>query len=296
MSSVEEIRHHIRVVEDTSKLTRAMYLISSAKMKRALRMHDQNLQYFDEVRATIAFILQTTDFKNRPARAENRYFCEHGQKACYLVIAGDKGMCGGYNSDVLKLALQSMTDGKHTITHVFTVGHKSREFFLRQGIDVDAHFMHISQNPTLYHARRVVASLIDLFISKQADEVYIVYTTMKKNGERQPVVQRLLPMLVEDFEHVTPLETDVHRVSFMPSAVEVVRAMVPHYLIGIVYSALVQSYASENRARMSAMDNATRNANDMLAGLRIEMNHVRQNVITQEITEIISGAPEMSKM
>lgn len=287
MSSIAEIRHHIKVVRDINKITRAMYLISSAKMKKAMRMHDQNLIYFTRVRSDIRFIMD-----NAQESIRNPFFRQHGKKAGYVVIAGDKGLCGGYNSEVLRLARRTMQDGNHEQRCLFTIGHMASEYFLRRGMNPDVNFLHIIQDPSLANARQITSTLCKLFRDKELDEVYIIYTVMEKVGQLKPTVLRLLPVLKEDFDHTPILHAPTGELTFHPSASEVLDSMVPHYLVGLVYSALAQSYASEHSARMSAMDAATRNANEMLEKLSLEMNHARQAVITQEISEIISGSPD----
>lgn len=284
MNSVSEIRHHIKVIDDTSKITRAMYLIASAKMKRAMSLHEQNLTFFNQVRAGIRFILDTAG-----GPINNRFFREHGRKAAYLVIAADKGLCGGYNQQVLKLALDTILHSGHQNVKLFTVGHISTDFFIRRGLTPDTNYQHVIQNPTLRHARRITAEMIELFLSKKVDEVYVIYTALGAGGALTPTVLRLMPLLPEDFADTAPIHAKVAGFEFYPSPAAVAEAMAHDYLMGLVYSALAQSYASENRARMTAMDNATRNAGEMLEKLRLQLNHVRQDAITQEITEIMAG-------
>lgn len=287
MSSIAEVRHHIKVVRDINKITRAMYLISSAKMKKAMRMHDQNLIYFGRVRSDIRYIMENM---GHPIR--NPYYRQHGKKTGYVVIAGDKGLCGGYNSEVLKLARRTIQDGVHEQRYLFTIGHMAGEYFDRLGMNPDVKFLHVIQNPSLQNAREITTVLCKLFRDKELDEVYVIYTVLEKLGQLKPTVLRLLPVLQEDFQDAPVLQTQSSELEFHPSAAEVLDAMVPHYLVGLVYTALVQSYASEHSARMSAMDAATRNADDMLGHLSLDLNHARQSVITQEITEIISGNPD----
>ena len=287
MNSVAEIRQHIKTIEDTSKITRAMYLISSSKLKKALRMHEQNMRYFQRVRSDIRFILENTEGKLR-----NPYYRQHGLRAGYVVIAGDKGLCGGYNSEVCKLALKTIEDGKHQTSALYTIGHMASEFFIRQGMDPDMHYHHVIQDPSLQNAREITAQLRVMFRQKILDEVYVVYTTQEKVGLLTPKVLRLLPVVKDDFMDAAPLHKPTTPLTYYPSPGEVLESLIPHYLVGLFYSALVQSYASEHYARMTAMDAATRNADEMLGKLKLSLNHARQALITQEITEIISGSPE----
>lgn len=287
MSSVAEIRHHIRVVGDIRKITKAMYLISSAKIKKAMRMHEQNLTYFLRVRSDIRFIMENMEMPIR-----NPYYRRHGRKTGYVVIAGDKGLCGGYNGEVLKLARKTIADGAHEERCLLTIGHIAADYFAHLGMHPDVKFLHVIQDPKLRHARDITALLCGLFRDKELDEVSIIYTMMEKVGKLTPTVLRLLPVLQEDFADAAILHPPTATLTFHPSAAEVLDAMVPHYLTGLVYSALVQSYASEHSARMEAMDAATRNAEEMTDKLTLSLNHARQSQITQEIAEIISGNPD----
>lgn len=289
MSSIAEIQRHIGVVRDTSKITKAMYLISSSKTKKAMRMYEQNQVYLRRVRSGIRFIIENTGMK-----ITNPYYRQHGKDAGFLVIAGDKGLCGSYNSDVLKLAKSAILDEGVITKRVFTVGHMAGEYISRIGLDIapDPDYMHIIQDPTMDNAREITHRLCELFRSKELDEVYVLYTRMEKMGVMAPSVLRLLPILPEDFKDADVLHPPTGGLTFHPSASEVLDSMVPNYLIGMVYSTLAQSYACEHHARMTSMDTATRNAKDLLAELSLKHNYARQAVITQEITEIIAGNPQ----
>lgn len=285
MSSVAEIRQHIKVVGDMAKITRAMYLISSSKMRKALRMYEQNMIFFQQMRSDLRYILD-----NMSEFTRNPYYREHGNRAGYVVIAGDKGMCGGYNSEVLKLARTTIEDGRHEQKALFPIGSVASEYFSAHGMHPDVHYNHVIQNPNLRNAREITAQMCHLFRSKVLDEVYVIYTSEGRDV-RLPQVRRLLPVLRADFDDVEPLSGARAPLAFHPSADEVFESIIPHYLTGIFYSALVQSYAAEHHARMMAMDAATRNAAEMGDQLRLHLNHARQSLITQEINEIISGIP-----
>lgn len=287
MSSISEIKHHIKAISDTAKLTRAMHLISSAKMKKAMRAHDQTIEYFDLVRSNIRFILD-----NYEGEFHSRFYKSHGKHAAYLVIAGDKGMCGGYNQEVLKLALHEVKDQTHINTHLVTFGHMATRFFEREGIPVDASYLTYVENPTLDGARELATELIRRYRADEFEEVFIIYTRLLKGGVTKPTLLHMLPITDETFRDAKPMHTPTTSLEFLPSVGAALDSMVRHYIVGTIYSALVQSFASENRARMSAMDSATRNADEMMQKLKIQLNHARQAEITQEISEIIGGNPD----
>ncbi|MDR0397320.1 MAG: ATP synthase F1 subunit gamma [Oscillospiraceae bacterium] len=284
MGALQEIRHHRRAVEDTRKITRAMYLIASAKMKRATRMHDQNEISFERTRSNIRFILESMF-----TPTSNPFFRPHGENTAYLVIAGDKGLCGGYNHDALRLAESEMERTPPDKRSLFTIGHMAAEYFIRKGQHPDVHYQHVIQDPTLRNAREITNELCYMFSRNMLDNVYVVYTQLRNGSILAPTARRLLPVLREDFMDAAPIETPVHGLEYYPSRFEALDMMVKHYLIGWVYSALVQAFASEHFARMTAMYAATHNADEMLSRLNVQWGRARQAAITQEIIEIMAG-------
>ena len=287
MNTVSELRQHAQVVEETRKITRAMYLIASAKMKKAARLKANNSLFFDKVRSDMLYMLD-----HAGSQITNSYYRSKGTRAGYVVIAGDKGLCGDYNSAVCALAERAMADGAHERKALFTIGHMADEYFLRRGMNPDVHYDYIIQAPRLQHARAITAQLRDMFRRGELDEVYVIYTRQRKAGSPKPEAMRLLPVLHEDLEDARELGSPANVVEYYPSVNDVFESALPHYLVGMFYSALVESYASEQYARMVAMDSATRSADELLAKLKLQMNHARQALITQEISEILSGGGE----
>ena len=286
MSGIPEIRHHIRAVEDTRKITRAMYLISSAKMQKAMRMHERNMPYFHQVREDMRYILENTGHSVHHPFFERR----PGNRAVYLVIAGDKGMCGSYNADVLRAADERIGGARHAGVSVLTIGATAYDHFARRGMDPDVHYLHLAQDPSLGSCRGVAQELCAMYDQDQFDEAYVVFTNMLSSRVIRPETMRLLPILAEDLRDVRPLHVRTGDLEFVPGVRDALYALAPQHLIGLVYSACVQSYAAEHSARMAAMDASTRNADEMLGKLRMEHQRARQTAITQELGEIISGA------
>jgi F-type H+-transporting ATPase subunit gamma len=283
MSSIAEIRHHIKAIGETAKITRAMHLIASAKMKKALQAHDQTVQYYSLVRSNMRFILD-----NAPDDFRSDFYRANGRRACYLVIAGDKGMCGGYNHDVLKLAYKEVLDTRHLNTRLITFGHMATDFFRRKGVVIDETYLTAVQNPTLDHARELAAALCERYKRDEFDEVFIIFTQMLKGGVMRPTRLSLLPITKHTVKDV-PMHTPTPGLKFWPSPQGVLDSMAQHYVVGVIYSCLVQSFASENRARMTAMESATNNAEDMIDNLTRQYNRARQFAITNEISEIIGA-------
>ncbi len=288
MSSIAEIKHHIKAIDDTAKITRAMHLIASGKMKKAVRSHEQTMQFYNLVRSNMRFILD-----NSPENFRSVYYRDHGKRCAFLVIAGDKGMCGGYNQDVLKLALQKVVESTtHQRARLLTFGHMATHFFKRKGIPVDGVYLSAVQNPTLETARDLSAELCAQYERQEFDEMFLIFTQLLKGGITRPTCLHVLPINRSAVVDVEPMHTPLAGLTFEPSLAQTLDSMARHFVSGVLYSALVQSYASENRARMTAMESATRNADDMLKKLRLALNHARQAAITQEINEIIGGNPD----
>ena len=291
MANSLEIKQHIHSVQSTRKITRAMYLISASKAKKAKQQLDSTLPYFNTVRKVMVEIL-TAD----PA-IESRYIRPEGElkNPLYLVLSGDKGMAGGYGGAILRKvdALLAQEDGKHV--KMFVCGLQGYYQMTRKGYDVDKDFRYPVMNPSIYRAREIADILVKKYISGECDEVRVVFTQMKSAISQEPVSFRLLPLRAEDFMQdidMSQVDTSRYQVIYEPDSETVFDHLVPKYLKGIIYSAFVAAFTSEQNARMVAMDNATGSADDMIERLTLLHNRARQAAITQEITEIVSGIPK----
>lgn len=286
MASIADIRHHMRVVSQTLQITKAMHMISTSKMKKGLARYDANAVYLQEVRQTIKDVLMHAEGQS------HRYLrAPRGNRAAHIIIAADKGLAGGYNSNVMNLAVEHMKGFQES--NIFCIGQMARDYLERRGYVIDIEFTHVIQDPTLYHARQIAETVIELYDQKLLDEVYVVYTRRVSTLVQHPEVIRLLPVRVEDFDDVEATVTgdeDHDQIIYEPSITNLMELLIPQYLIGMIYSVLVQSFASEQCARMNAMDSATRNANEMIDKLSHELNRARQSAITNELAEIIAGA------
>ncbi len=287
MASMADIKHSIHSISETEQITRAMHLISTSKMKKAVSKYESNHMHFERVQSALKDILAHTSELEHPWVGTSK-----GKRAAYIVIAADKGMCGGYNHNVLNLALKHMQQSSER--YILTVGHMARAFFDRRGYMVDVEFLHVSQNPSLYNARNITSDLLELYDNGIMDEVYVVYTKFISVMRQEPRVIKLLPLNMADFIDVTEETQYNAELFYHPSPKEVFDILVPQYIIGLVYGCLVQSFASEQCARMTAMENATNNAEEMINNLSKEYNRARQFAITNEISEII-GALEALK-
>lgn len=292
MPGTKEIKNRIKSVKDTQKITNAMYLIASTKLRKAKSELDKTRPYFKEVQSEIKRIFRTSE------EIENEYFYpitgEHELPGSYgyLVITADKGMAGAYNQNVIKEALKLMS--MHENPKLFVVGEFGRHYFTAHNIPIEQSFLYTAQNPTIHRAREISAILLDMFKKQKLSKIFVVYTDMQSAVNSKACSARLLPFHRAQF--ITP---DIHEeevkipFEFEPSMEKVLDSIVPSYVTGFIYSALIDSFCSEQNARMNAMDSANRNAEELLAELSVQYNHLRQSAITQEITEVSSGAKSM---
>jgi len=285
--SPTEIRHHIAAVEQTKKITGAMEMVSSNRMKRVMGHIEQNHLYFERVQRMMKEVLQTSKDVSHPYLNERP-----GGNCCFIVIAGDKGLCGSYNSAVLHMALEKI--GERPNHYIVTIGNVAEEFFMSRNMPPDVTLQGIAQDPTLTRARALVREVMRLYDLGMADEIRVVYTSFYGETKNMPVDRRLLPIRLDDYTGISSGEY-LPEIIYHPSAQEVFDLLVPQYILGILFGVMVQAYASEHYARMNAMNSATTNAQEMLKDLRTKYNLARQGAITNEIAEITGAAEILRK-
>ncbi|MDD5949149.1 MAG: ATP synthase F1 subunit gamma [Lachnospiraceae bacterium] len=293
MASMKEIRMRIKSVDDIMKITNAMYLISSTKVKKARRSLDATTPYFNKMQDTILDILVHCgeDFSHK-------YFDERGEipkeehKRGYVIITGDKGLCGAYNHNVTKMAEQILS--QHANSKLYVVGSVGRSYFVKRGYNVDEDFLYAAADPTFYRARSIAEEVVQAYETGELDEVYIIYTKMINSMASEPRMIPVLPLHRTDLEQRVQGEYQSYAV-FSPSPEAVMDTVVPNYVKGIMYGAMVQAFCSEQNARMMAMQSATDSAEEIIADLNLSYNRARQAAITQEITEIVAGANSLKK-
>ena len=292
MANTKEIKNRISSVCDTQKITNAMYLIASTKLRKAKSELDLTRPFFTALQEEIKRRFRIPEY------VESKYFYpvtgEHDFPGSYgyLVITADKGLAGAYNQNVIKEAMRLMSE--HDNPKVFVVGEYGRHFFQSHNIPIEKSFLYTAQNPTIGRARDITNILLDMFGRGELAKLFIVYTDMKSAIEARVCSTRLLPFHRADF--TTPDSTEkVNKTQFkfQPSVETVLDSVVPSYVTGFIYSALIDSFCSEQISRMNAMDSANRNAQKLLDELSIRYNHIRQSTITQEITEVAAGAKSL---
>lgn len=294
MATTKEIKNRINSVKDTQKITNAMYLIASTKLRKAKSELDLTRPYFNALQTEIKRIFRIAE------DVENQYFYpatgEHDLPGAYgyLVITADKGLAGAYNQNVIKEAVRLME--KHGDSKLFVVGEYGRHYFRTHNIPIERSFLYTAQNPTISRARQISNILVDMFKRGELAKIFIIYTDMQGAISSKVCSTRLLPFHRKQFITSDNHEKEVKNPFEFASSMEaVLDSVVPSYITGFIYSALIDSFCSEQNARMNAMDSANRNAQELLEELSVQYNHIRQAAITQEITEISSGAKSMRK-
>jgi F-type H+-transporting ATPase subunit gamma len=291
MANTREIQSRMKSIRDTMKITNAMYMISSTKLRRAKKELEETEPFFYTLQGMVARIIRHVP------EMEHRYFRQGDSGSVksrgYLVVTADKGMAGAYNHNVLKLAETEIQNVENY--SLLVVGEVGRQYFHTRKIPVDQEFLYTAQNPTMHRARIIAGKVLEMYESGKAEEVYMIFTSQKNATQTETKMVRLLPLEKEEFKTKAPIDVYQEEFCFEPSAEVVMDYIVPNYLSGYIYGALMESYCSEHNARMTAMQSANDSAQAILHSLSIEYNRVRQAAITQEITEVISGAKAQKK-
>ena len=280
-AGIKEIKTRINSVNSTKQVTKAMELVASSKMRKAKDRALAARPYFGTMYNTVKDIATNT-------RGVRNVFLKQREvkNRCYIVVAGDRGLAGGYNSNITKLTLSHM-DGKKE--KVMTVGKKSTEFFSKRGYDILKSTESVEKcdyNEAIAFAQEAM----DLYKKGEIDEVYMVYTEFVSPLTQNPKLLKVLPLAFEEENKETKEQAAKKaRVQYLPSAEVVLGHIIPKYVSGIVYDGVIESFASEQAARRTAMSSATDNADEMLSNLELSYNRARQSAVTQEITEIVGG-------
>ena len=276
--STKEIKNRIRSMESTKQITKAMEMVAASKLRRAQAQVLASRPYFEILRATIDEIVAGNRDFSSPYLTKRG-----GSKVMYIVIAGDRGLAGGYNSNVLKM-VAAQIEGKEAV--VLPIGKKAVDFFRSRKIPMLTEEYAEAARMGIGDCFSVSKQLSKAYLRGDFDEVCVAYTNFVSVLSQTPDTMQLLPLTCEAKEQQN-LRSDF---LYEPDCTEVFDAIVPEYLGGILYGALCESRASEQAARRTAMDSATSNAEDMIADLSLKFNRARQAAITQEITEIVAGS------
>ena len=286
MAGTKEIKNRISSVQDTRKITNAMYLIASTKLRRAREELEKTRPYFSALQGEIKRVFRTVESVNSPYLADATDTGE-GCWGC-LVITADKGLAGAYNSNAIKAAEALLR--RHPDTRLFVVGEYGRQYFYRKGIKIENDFVFSAQSPTISRARNIGHILLRLYDRGELKRIYVIYSNMAGSLTVESRRNRLLPLHKDHFS-APEFEKEVSSpFEFVPSPETVLENVIHSYISGFIYAALVDSFCCEQSERMRAMDSASQNAERILDELSMEYNRVRQGAITREITEISAGA------
>ena len=299
MANAREIQSRMKSIQDTMKITNAMYMISSTKLRKARRNLEETETYFYTLQSMVSRILR--HLPESDVKIDNPFFDTREKKALedrvrgIIVVTADKGLAGAYNHNVLKKAQEIMDRGGKW--KLFVVGELGRQYYAAKGIHVASHFHYTAQNPTLHRARIISETVLEQFKQEKLDEVYLIYTAMKNSITTEAQIMRLLPMVSADYVPQEARDAGIHQEELVmqPNPKAVLKNIIPDSIMGYVYGGLVESFCSEQNARMMAMEAANKSASAMIHDLSIEYNRVRQAMITQEITEVIAGAKAQKK-
>ena len=278
---MKEIKTRIKSVESTKQITKAMELVSSSKFRKAKERAESARPYFNTLYNTVQ------DIAKNPSNSRNVFLKERKvNNVCYIVIAGDRGLAGGYNSNILKavIAHNKLGTGK-----VITVGKKAKESLGKRGYEV-IDYIESVEKCAYEDANRVAQTAMEAYKNGEVDEVNLVYTEFISALSQEPKIVKLLPVTIDNTNTEKEVKKGKAAVQYLPSADAVLGYVLPKYVSGSVYGAIAESFASEQAARRTAMESATDNANEMISKLELVYNRARQAAVTQEISEIVGGA------
>lgn len=279
MASTRDIKRRRSSVQSTGQITKAMKLVSTVKLQKAKVRAEEAKPYFSNLYQTISSMLARSDDE---VKDKYRKGNPNG-KVAIIVITSNRGLAGGYNQNVVKLVTSSKF--KPEDVWIFALGRKGAEGLARKGYEIKDERSEVMNAPLYTDAIHLAKDMMKMFESGEIKEIYVAFTIFRNTVSHIPTMLRLLP--TDEFSGDQELDI---MMNFEPSPEEALARIMPKYVTGEIYGAMIESLASENGARMQAMDNATNNAEDMIAELSLQYNRARQGAITQELTEIIAGA------
>jgi F-type H+-transporting ATPase subunit gamma len=287
MATVRDIKRRKASIESTEQITKAMKLVATVKLQKSRVKAENSRLYFNMMYQTIQEMLK------KSMGIEHKYLkAGDSKKKAIIVVTSNRGLAGGYNANIIRLVTGSgvsMEDAR-----IFAVGRKGRDGLARKGYEIAADYSDMINEPLYSDAMQITRELLNLFGKNEIGEIYLAYTSFKNTVSQVPRFMKLLPVDMNAVEREAGSETgssqDLLLMNYEPEEAEVLDAIIPKYLSSLIYGAFLEAVASENGARMTAMDSATNNAEEMIEKLSLQYNRARQGSITQELTEIIAGA------
>lgn len=280
MASMRDIKRRKESIQSTGQITKAMKLVSTVKLQKAKSRAENSLPYFNYMYQTVSSMLKKSATLSHP-------YLNAGSspKKAIIVITSNRGLAGGYNSNIIKLVTGSGIAKEDVV--IYAVGRKGRDVLARRGYEIKADYSEVINEPMFKDAVDIGREVLEAFASGEFGEIYIAYTVFKNTVVHIPTFLKLLPVQTLKEEEDSD---DLTLMNYEPAAEEALNLIIPKYINSLIYGALIQALASENGARMQAMDAATSNADEMISDLSLLYNRARQSSITQELTEIIAGA------
>ena len=284
MASMRDIKRRKKSVSSTQKITKAMKLVSTVKLQKAKKRAEDADPYFNYMYNTVCSMLKRAGTIDHPYLKAGE-----SQKKAVITISSNRGLAGGYNSNIIRLITGSELDSQDVL--LYTIGKKAHDVLEGRGYEVGSEHDSVMEAPTYDDAREICDEVLNAFTSGEVGEIYLVYTHFKNTVSHEPKMLKLLPVEISEEKEESD---DKMIMNFEPDPEEALDLIIPKYITSLVYGALVEAVASENGARMQAMDSATNNAEDIISDLTLKYNRARQGSITQELTEIIAGAEAIS--
>jgi len=283
-ASMKDIKNRIKSVESTMQITKAMELVASSKLRRARERVDNSRPFFNTLYAALVDIAKNNTELSSPFVIQRPV-----KKACYVMIAGDRGLAGGYNSNLFKSTVAHIDDKE---VCVLPIGKKAVEFCERKGYEIITKNYMIAEDVSFDDCDQIAQMLCKSYLNGEFDEIFISYTNFISMLSQTPVVMSVLPLASSKKDDTKVEKKAKGLIIYEPSAEEVFDSIIPDYLGGVLYGAMARSWVSELAARRTAMDAASKNAAEMIESLSLSYNRARQGAITQEITEIVAGAEQ----
>ena len=282
MASMRDIKRRKSSIQSTQQITKAMKLVSTVKLQKAKNRAEQTNPYFQYMYRTVTSMLAKSGTINHPYLKKGE-----SDKKAVVVITSNRGLAGGYNTNITKLITESGIP-KEDID-IIAIGTKGKDYLARRGYNITEDDSEVINAPLYTDARDICDRLLERFAAGEIGEIYLAYTSFKNTVVHEPKLIKLLPVSI-DTEGVNSESKDTTPMNYEPAEDEALNLIIPKYVCSLIYGALIEAVASENGARMQAMDNATSNADEMISDLSLKYNRARQASITQELTEIIAGA------
>lgn len=287
MASMRDIKRRKQSIQSTQQITKAMKLVATVKLQHAKAGAERSKSYFECMYESVNNIL------SRVGHMKHKYLTPavSGKKAV-IVITSNRGLAGGYNSNIIKLITRHAKWDKNDLL-IYAIGNRGREALKRGGYEIKENLSDIIEAPVFPDALRLSSKLLEAFAAGEIGEIYLAYTAFKNTVSHEPALLKLLPVEIDKDDESAQKERNT-LMNFEPEDEEALDLIIPKYIASLIYGALMESVASENGARMQAMESATSNAEDMIDDLTLMYNRARQGSITQELTEIIAGAEAIS--